>query len=354
METFLVLLRRFPLIGVPIALIAEFASVVLSYQKVIEPPSLVWVLFRYTVLISAVSMCLFVLARWFHQRRLLKAQRHALFAGLLAVICFFCFLDILSYCTAVVSCVALLSVELKSGKSPRKRQQRKSSVDQVQLCSSAVPKSPQRKALPAVPRQLRRMSGPSRLPTVLLVHCEKDRPWREKCHEQLGIFEARGMLALWDESKIPAGSHRQLEMERALSAARVVILLVSAGFLSERFAQLHRILSYQKNRQNFWIYPVIVSPCCYEESPLHEFQPYWSSANTAHRPLKKLCLASQEESFCDLARDIGRRLGICAGARSQVDDGRIRALMDDIDTDNAEALIERCGQILDAIHTGRF
>jgi hypothetical protein len=145
-------------------------------------------------------------------------------------------------------------------------------------------------------------------PIVLLFYASKDISWAEKCRKQLGVFKVQGIVALWDKSTVPLGSVRQGELEQALAFAKVAILLVSADFLVECVAQLECILRCQQNRPDFWVCPVIVSACPYEQSPLCEFHPYWSAGNTMKEPLHNLPLFKQNESFCELARLIIQQL----------------------------------------------
>lgn len=325
-QTFLALLKKLPLAGTPIVVIIEGVCGVLNAKGIIALPLLTWILLRYAVLVCTASVCIFILVR-LGQRTLLKAHWYSILTGILSIVLFFqpdtLSWIVLSYLGALISCVTLLSAEytlFKRRKPSRRKQRKRVSAYKGQRNRPNRPVVlAQQQAVPAVLRQPRKVevSSSNNLPTILIFYCNEDQHWRKKCHDQLGIFEAQGMVALWDESKISPGSIHQDEIERALASARVAILLVSASFLSQRFSQLHKILRYQKNRQDFWICPIIVSSCLYDESPLYPFQPYWSSANRIKKPLDKLRVAEQKESFRDLARVIAHRLGIltCNGAK---------------------------------------
>ena len=92
----------------------------------------------------------------------------------------------------------------------------------------------------------------------------------------------------------------QREIEAALAAAKVAILLISADFLASDFIannELPKILE-KAERGGCRIIPVILTPCLVKNlEPLSKFQ----SINPPERPLSKLKKAEQEEFLVKVA-----------------------------------------------------
>lgn len=82
-------------------------------------------------------------------------------------------------------------------------------------------------------------------------------------------------LKIWDDRHIVPGSNWRKEVENAISAAEIAILIVSADFLASEFItneEIPKLLLKEKKNKTV-IIPVIVGPCGFREHPiLSEFQ----------------------------------------------------------------------------------
>lgn len=99
---------------------------------------------------------------------------------------------------------------------------------------------------------------------IYISFSHKDDVWKERL---LTHFEKRGVrrsaLRIWDDRRFRGEDDWQQMMEKELSDSVAVILLVSASFLTSDFklnSEVPRLLEH-RNRRNFKIFPVIVSPC---------------------------------------------------------------------------------------------
>jgi formylglycine-generating enzyme required for sulfatase activity len=100
-------------------------------------------------------------------------------------------------------------------------------------------------------------------PSVFLSYSHKDERWKERLLTHLGIAAEEGLLAVWDDRRIAAGDEWREEIRRAIDAARVAILLVSADFLTSRFVrdeEVPRCLE-RRSEDELRVFPVIVRDC---------------------------------------------------------------------------------------------
>jgi hypothetical protein len=144
-------------------------------------------------------------------------------------------------------------------------------------------------------------------PTVFVSYSHKDEKWRERLQVHLKPLVREGAIDLWDDSRIHTGQDWRTEIDKALSCARVAVLLVSADFLASDFIsseELPRILEAAQ-RRGVHILPVLLSPSRFSESAIGRFQ----AVNEINKPLSKLKKQEAEEVFVSLSRDVERVLG---------------------------------------------
>lgn len=98
---------------------------------------------------------------------------------------------------------------------------------------------------------------------VFISYSHKDKKWLTKLKSQLNHLERKYEFAIWDDSKIDAGSKWRAEIQTALDTTRVAILLISADFLASDFIQNEELPPLLKaaKKDGAVILMVIVSPC---------------------------------------------------------------------------------------------
>jgi len=122
--------------------------------------------------------------------------------------------------------------------------------------------------------------------SVFISYSHKDADWLGKLKMFLEPLEQQGLLRIWDDTNIPAGSEWLEEIEQSLNSARVGVLLITQNFLTSEFI-LHKefpvLLDKAKNRGCliFWI---AVSASTVHDSELSRFQ----AANDPEHPLDTL------------------------------------------------------------------
>jgi TIR domain len=136
---------------------------------------------------------------------------------------------------------------------------------------------------------------------MFISNCNADLSYRERLLIHLRPLEREGILDIWDETRLVPGAVWQVELENALRAAQVALLLVSADYLAADFLrdqQLPMLLTGAEQRGTI-IVPLIAGWCAFQRSPLSRFRP----ANP-YKPLSAMTRDQREELFATLAEQI--------------------------------------------------
>lgn len=70
------------------------------------------------------------------------------------------------------------------------------------------------------------------VPTIFLSYSENDETYVEQLRKQLAALSRGSSIDIWDQKRISYGVNKEAEIKRAISGASVVVLLVSADFLT--------------------------------------------------------------------------------------------------------------------------
>jgi tetratricopeptide (TPR) repeat protein len=104
-------------------------------------------------------------------------------------------------------------------------------------------------------------------PTVFISYSHKDEAWKERVVTHLGVLQREGLLDVWDDRRIETGTDWYPEIEAAMAAADVAILLISANFLTSPFIlgeEVPRLLE-RRSKEGLRVFPIIVSPCAWKQ-----------------------------------------------------------------------------------------
>lgn len=114
-------------------------------------------------------------------------------------------------------------------------------------------------------------------------------------------------VALWEDTKIRAGSKWRAEIAAAIDNAKIGILLVSRQFLASDFIAEHELPKLLDQAQNngLTIIWVAVGHCLYDETEIVDYQ----AANKPDRPLNSLTESELDLELVDIARQIDRAFG---------------------------------------------
>ena len=104
-------------------------------------------------------------------------------------------------------------------------------------------------------------------PTVFISYSHRDEEWKDRLVTHLGVLQQEGLLGLWDDRRIEAGADWYPEIEQAMKAASVAVLLISANFLTSKFILSEEAprLMERRDKEGMRIYPIIVKPCAWQQ-----------------------------------------------------------------------------------------
>lgn len=137
---------------------------------------------------------------------------------------------------------------------------------------------------------------------VFISYSHKDSKWLHRLQTILKPLVRKGTLTTWADTQIHAGSKWKDEIEVALAAAKVVVLLVSPNFLESDFIADHELppLLEAAEKQGLVILWVCVSTCLYEETEIKDYQ----AAHDISKPLDILTPAQQNAVLANVCRKI--------------------------------------------------
>ncbi len=103
--------------------------------------------------------------------------------------------------------------------------------------------------------------------TVFIGYSRKDEKEKEALLSHLGVLECAGLIDLWGEDRLGAGTDWEQEISQAITQARVAILLISANFLTSAFI-LNRVIPALLKRyedESLPVFPIIAKACAWEK-----------------------------------------------------------------------------------------
>jgi tetratricopeptide (TPR) repeat protein len=103
-------------------------------------------------------------------------------------------------------------------------------------------------------------------PTLFISYSHKDEEWKDLLVTQLGVLSQQGFLDLWDDRRIVAGDNWQEEIEQAINAASLAVLLISANFLTSKFIleeEIPRLLT-RRAKEGVRVIPLMIKHCAWK------------------------------------------------------------------------------------------
>jgi hypothetical protein len=149
---------------------------------------------------------------------------------------------------------------------------------------------------------------------IFVSYSHSDVQWLRRLTLVLDPLVRGHQIDLWDDRRIQPGAQWRNEIEEALDAADVGVLLVSASFLASDFinqVELPLILE-QWRAGKLAVVWVAVSPALYDVTPLNEIQ----AANDPRRPLSELDDSTIDAEFVRIARLITSGSAVTAVGRA--------------------------------------
>ena len=150
---------------------------------------------------------------------------------------------------------------------------------------------------------------------VFISYSHVDKSWKDRLVVQLSVLERQGLLTVWSDGQLQAGSDWLPAIKSAMGRAQVAVFLISAAFLNSDFIREQEIPALMKRRQGegLLVIPVIVRPCPWKQLD-------WL-ASLQVRPLEGRTLAElrkvqADAVLCRLAEEI---LGLAGEYKTSTD-----------------------------------
>jgi nucleoside phosphorylase len=140
---------------------------------------------------------------------------------------------------------------------------------------------------------------------IFISYSHKDARWLKRLQVHLRPLEREGVIDLWDDTKIAAGTNWREAIETAIESSTAAVILVSADFLASEFISEYELptLLLRAQAGGTIILPLIVAPCYYVGSRVEVFQ----AINSPNKPLTEMTSSERERTFVKLAEAINKR-----------------------------------------------
>ncbi|MEJ6484218.1 COR domain-containing protein [Nostoc punctiforme UO1] len=146
------------------------------------------------------------------------------------------------------------------------------------------------------------MSEPLTRNQVFISYSHQDQEWLTKLQKHLKPMIRNQKLLAWDDTKIQPGAKWGEEIENALAAAKVAVLLVSPDFLASDFIADNELppLLDAAEAEGLTIIWIPLSYSSYDETEIEKYQ----SAHPPNQPLDSLESAQQNKAWVDICKKI--------------------------------------------------
>ena len=125
-------------------------------------------------------------------------------------------------------------------------------------------------------------------PLIFISYSHKDETWKDRLVTHLNVLQYQDSLEIWDDRRIEAGEDWFQEIEAALNASSIALLLISANFLTSKFITKEEVprLLQRRAQEGVRLIPVILEPCAWQKVPwlarIQARPPRWPSPFRRH------------------------------------------------------------------------
>ncbi|MBD2411051.1 leucine-rich repeat domain-containing protein [Nostoc calcicola FACHB-3891] len=146
------------------------------------------------------------------------------------------------------------------------------------------------------------MSEPIIRNQVFISYSHQDQQWLTRLQTQLRPMIRNQTFVAWDDTKIQPGAKWREEIEKALAAAKVAVLLVSPDFLASDFIADNELppLLDAAEAEGLTIIWIPLTYSNYEETEIEKYQ----SAHPPNQPLESLNSAQENQAWVNICKKI--------------------------------------------------
>lgn len=156
--------------------------------------------------------------------------------------------------------------------------------------------------------------------TLFFSYAHNDEALRDELAKHLSLLERQGVLSSWHDRQITPGSEWAGQIDHHLEQAQIILLLISADFLTSHYCydiELKRAMERHQQKEAVVI-PVILRPVDWQGATFSRLQALPKNA----KPVTTW--ENRDEAFTDIAKGIRR---VAAGLQSQAAAGQQREIV---------------------------
>lgn len=135
---------------------------------------------------------------------------------------------------------------------------------------------------------------------IFICYARKDERLLDKLKKHLRLLQNKGLIDLWHDRNISAGSQWEREIDQRLNSAGIILLLVSPDFMDSHYSygvEMKQAMERQK-RGEATVIPVILRPVDWKDAPFGKLQ----ALPTDSKPVTTW--ANKDNAFLNIAKGI--------------------------------------------------
>ncbi len=139
---------------------------------------------------------------------------------------------------------------------------------------------------------------------IFLCYARKDERLLKELETHLGALQRQNFFDVWHDREIMPGKERALEIDKHLSTAKIILLLVSHHFMNSDYCYLDQMKPAleRHERGEARVIPVILRPVYWQKAPFSKLQPL----PTNEKPITKW--QNRDEAFFNVAEGIRKAI----------------------------------------------
>src|SRR5450759_446528 len=135
---------------------------------------------------------------------------------------------------------------------------------------------------------------------VFFCYAHEDEPLLKRLKKQLTTMQRQGLIALWHDRDISAGTEWEQEISEKLNSAQIILLLISPDFMSSDYCygkEMQRALE-RHEEGTCKVIPIILRPTFLDAAPFNKLQMLPTDA----KPITRW--PDRDEAFHDVVKEI--------------------------------------------------
>ncbi len=141
---------------------------------------------------------------------------------------------------------------------------------------------------------------------LFLCHAHEDEPLLDKLKSHLSPLRRQGLIQMWHDRDISAGTEWEKEIDKHLNTAEIILLLISPDFMASDYCFSTEMQQAMERHElgEAVVIPIILRPVLWKETPLGKLQ----ALPTDGKPVVSSQWHNLDEAFVDVADGIRRAI----------------------------------------------